>query len=117
MQRFEYRVIPAPTKGKRGPGLRSAEARFANTVEQLLNEMAAEGWTYDRAEYLPSEERSGLTGTAKNWRNLLVFKRLAEEQPERATDEPEDTTEAENDQPTPEIAAEEPKIIPMTRES
>jgi hypothetical protein len=75
MQRFEYRVIPAPTRGKKAKGLRTVESRFSNAMEILLNDMAADGWIYERAEMLPNEERSGLTGTAKNWRNILIFRR------------------------------------------
>ena len=51
------------------------EARFAHSVESVLNEMGTEGWEYLRAELLPSDERSGLTGTTTNWRNVLVFRR------------------------------------------
>ena len=40
-----------------------------------MNEMAAEGWEYLRAETLPSVERSGLTATTTQWRNVLVFRR------------------------------------------
>jgi hypothetical protein len=29
-----------------------------------------------RAELLPSDERSGLTGSTTNWRNVLVFRRV-----------------------------------------
>lgn len=40
--------------------------------------MAGYGWEYQRAETLPSIERSGLTGTTTEWRNVLVFRRLRE---------------------------------------
>ena len=72
---YEYKVIPAPAKGTKAKGLKTPESRFAHTVESLLNTMGAEGWEFQRAELLPSEERSGLTGSATNWRNLLVFRR------------------------------------------
>ncbi|EDZ48620.1 conserved hypothetical protein [Rhodobacterales bacterium Y4I] len=85
MQAFEYKVMPAPAKGTKAKGVKTPEARFANSIEILLNEMAAEGWEFQRAELLPSEERSGLTGSTTNWRNVLVFRRaLAAEQPEAA---------------------------------
>ena len=73
--RFEYRVVPAPAKGKKAKGVKTPQARFALGVEAVLNEMAADGWEYLRAELLPSEERSGLTGTVTRWRNVLVFRR------------------------------------------
>ncbi|MQQ07609.1 DUF4177 domain-containing protein [Epibacterium sp. SM1979] len=80
MPAFEYKVVPAPAKGTKAKGVKTPEARFANSVEITLNEMAAEGWEYLRAELLPSEERSGLTSSTTNWRNVLIFRRaLAEE--------------------------------------
>lgn len=75
MPAFEYKVVPAPAKGTKAKGIKTPEARFANSVEITLNEMAAEGWEYLRAELLPSEERSGLTGSTTNWRNVLIFRR------------------------------------------
>ncbi|MCE8516455.1 DUF4177 domain-containing protein [Ruegeria pomeroyi] len=75
MIRYEYKVVPAPEKGIKAKGVKTAPARFALSVEQALNQMAAEGWEYQRAELLPSEERSGLTGSTTNWRNVLVFRR------------------------------------------
>lgn len=75
MQVFEYKVVPAPAKGTKAKGVKTPEARFANSVEMLLNEMAAGGWEFQRAELLPSEERSGLTGSTTNWRNVMVFRR------------------------------------------
>ncbi|OIQ44587.1 MAG: DUF4177 domain-containing protein [Roseobacter sp. MedPE-SW] len=79
MQAFEYKVVPAPHKGTKAKGVKTAEARFANSIEITLNEMAAEGWEYQRAELLPSDERSGLTGSTTNWRNVLVFRRALPE--------------------------------------
>ena len=75
MTSYEYRVVPAPTKGLKSKGKKTPEDRFAYSVEDLLNRMGAEGWEYQRAELLPSEERAGLTGSATNWRNVLVFRR------------------------------------------
>lgn len=75
MPRYEYKVIPAPTKGQKAKGVKTPEARFALAVQTALNEMGAEGWDYVRADLLPSEERSGLTGSTQTWRNLLVFRR------------------------------------------
>lgn len=75
MQAYEYKVLPAPAKGAKAKGIKTPEARFANSIELLLNEMASEGWEFLRADMLPSEERAGLTGSTTNWRNLLVFRR------------------------------------------
>ncbi|GAB5436525.1 DUF4177 domain-containing protein [Falsiruegeria mediterranea] len=75
MHRYEYKVVPAPSKGTKAKGVKTPEGRFALTVEQLLNQMGADGWEFQRAELLPSDERSGLTGSVQNWRNMLVFRR------------------------------------------
>lgn len=78
MPRYEYKVVPAPQKGTKARGVKTAEGRFALSVEELLNRMGTDGWEYQRAELLPSEERSGLTGSVTNWRNVLIFRRRVE---------------------------------------
>ncbi len=75
MTGYEYKVVPAPAQGRKAKGVRGAEARFAFALETVMNEMAAEGWDYVRAETLPSEERQGLSGKTTVFRNLLVFRR------------------------------------------
>ncbi len=81
---FEYKVVPAPKKGKRGKGLRTPEQKFAHAVQVLMNEMGADGWQYQRSDTLPSEERQGLTGRTKVFRTLLVFRRQVKTGPDRA---------------------------------
>lgn len=77
MSQFEYKVVPAPAKGLKARGIKSPEARFANTLEGVMNTMGAQGWEYQRAETLPSQERSGLTGSVTKYRNVLVFRRAS----------------------------------------
>ena len=79
MTRYEYKVVPAPTKGTKAKGIKTPQGRFARSVEAVLNQMGADGWEYLRAELLPSDERAGLTGTTTNWRNVLVFRRALTE--------------------------------------
>lgn len=78
MSQYEYRVIAAPTRGVKAKGIKSADARFSHALEEMMNSMASEGWEYQRAETLPSVERSGLTSSTTTWRNVLVFRRLKE---------------------------------------
>ena len=87
MQRYEYKVVPAPQKGTKTKGVKTPEGRFATSIEQLLNQLGRDGWEYQRAELLPSEERSGLTGSTTSWRNVLVFRRSAAEVPQPADEE------------------------------
>ncbi|MHA6263921.1 DUF4177 domain-containing protein [Arenibacterium sp. CAU 1754] len=75
MPKYEYKVVPAPAKGLKAKGVKTAEGRFALSVETVLNDMGSDGWEYLRAELLPSDERVGLTGSTTNWRNVLVFRR------------------------------------------
>ena len=76
MSRYEYRVVPAPAKGLKAKGIRTPEARFSHALQSLMNKMGQDGWEYQRAETLPSTERSGLASTTTQWRNVLVFRRL-----------------------------------------
>lgn len=73
--RYEYSVIPAPARGDKAKGAKTPTDRFALSLTAELNRMAAEGWDYVRAETLPSEERSGLTGRSTVYHNVLVFRR------------------------------------------
>lgn len=75
MAHFEYKVVPAHVKGRKARGLRRSEDKFAYSVQEVMNEMAQEGWEYLRSETLPHEERSGLTGKSTTFRSVLVFRR------------------------------------------
>lgn len=88
MQRFEFKVIPAPKRGEKARGVKTTEERFALALTHLMNDLGAEGWDYVRADALPCEERVGFTGTKTTFQNVLVFRRLilaeAEAAPDRA---------------------------------
>jgi hypothetical protein len=75
MQRYEYKVIPAPDKGEKAKGVKRGPDRFAYRLSRTLNELAREGWEYLRADTLPCEERIGLTGKTVTYQNMLVFRR------------------------------------------
>lgn len=85
MQRFEYKVIPAPKRGEKARGVKTTEDRFAHALMSAMNELGAEGWDYIRADALPCEERVGFTGSKTTYVNMLVFRRplvgVAEPQP------------------------------------
>ncbi|WP_375691364.1 DUF4177 domain-containing protein [Pseudooceanicola sp. LIPI14-2-Ac024] len=83
--RYEYRVIPAPLYGQRAQGVKGAQARFAHAVEEVMNEMALDGWEYQRADILPSEERQSQTPGATTMRSLLVFRRPIDDSVARDT--------------------------------
>lgn len=75
MKRYEYQVVPAPKKGEKAKGAKTAADRFAVALTSAMNKMAAEGWDYLRTDTLPCEERVGLTGSKNVFQNMLVFRR------------------------------------------
>lgn len=95
----EYKVVPAPERAAKQRGLKGA-ALFAHSVEAVMNELAADGWQYLRADTLPQEERSGLTNKTTTYRNLLVFQRLVAATPE-AQSTPTTVAPADEAKPNP----------------
>lgn len=78
MDKFEYKAVPAPQYGKRTKGARSHEARYAQSLGDVLNEMSREGWEYLRADQLPSTDRKGLfRRKVENTHSMLIFRRPA----------------------------------------
>lgn len=75
MQRYEYKVIPAPLKGEKTRGVKGTPGRFAHGLSRIMNDLARDGWEYLRADTLPCEERTGLTGKTVTYQNMLVFRR------------------------------------------
>ena len=75
MQRFEYKVVPAPKRGEKARGAKTTEDRFAQALMSVMNAFGAEGWDYVRADALPCEERAGFTSTKTTYLNMLVFRR------------------------------------------
>lgn len=115
MTGFEYKVIPAPTKGRKAQGVKTLEGRFALTVEETLNAQAAEGWEYLRSDILPSDERQGLKSTQTVYRTLLVFRRATAGDHDPA-DDVMTTAQTVAESVTPESAApsrREPTVTPV----
>lgn len=75
MTEYQYKVVPAPRRGRKGRGIKGAEARFAYAIQELMNEYSSDGWEFLRAETLASEERHGLASAQTVYRDLLVFRR------------------------------------------
>jgi len=79
MPTYEYKVVPAPRAGQKARGVKGTEAQFAHALETLMNDVAAEGWDYLRADTLPCEERQGFRGRTVTHQNMLVFRRMTAE--------------------------------------
>ena len=75
---FEYKVVPAPTRGRKARGVKTPADRFARALEDAINDLAADGWEYLRTDTLPAEQRQGLTGRTTVYQNMLVFRRAVE---------------------------------------
>ncbi|GAB1478437.1 DUF4177 domain-containing protein [Paracoccaceae bacterium] len=102
MQRFEYKVVPAPRRGEKARGVKTSEDRFALALSTLMNALGSEGWEYVRADTLPLDERSGLTGTKTSFQNLLVFRRVLQDMVEAPA-------------ASPRLVASEPPAAPAPR--
>lgn len=115
---YEYRVIPAPVKGTKAKGVKTAQDRFALSLQEVMNRMAADGWEFQRAEALPAEERAGLTGTKVVTQHMLVFRRtratdLAAFQPRLLDTAGADTPAPQAPQPAPAVAIQPDKDAPQ----
>lgn len=98
MEHFEYKVVPAPRSGSRVKGVKGPAGRFANALENLINELASTGWEYIRAESLPVDERQGLAmRKTESYQNVLIFRKLTQ-----ATDNEPIVTALLEDQTAPE---------------
>ena len=72
---YEYRVVPAPSRGEKARGVKTTAERFALALTGVMNRLGREGWEYLRTDTLPCEERVGLTGSKSTFQHLLVFRR------------------------------------------
>ncbi|MFT4791875.1 MAG: hypothetical protein ACJAVR_000743 [Paracoccaceae bacterium] len=77
MIRYEYQTLPAPRRERRARGKTSGAEAFAQTIQAVLNDQAAAGWEFQRAESLPCDEKKGLFGGRHEVLHaLLVFRRV-----------------------------------------
>ena len=77
---YVYKVIPAPTQGLKGKGVKGVSARFANSLETSINDLAVDGWEYVRSESLPSVDRVGMTRKrVESFQNVMVFRKPADQ--------------------------------------
>ncbi|MEM9709443.1 MAG: DUF4177 domain-containing protein [Pseudomonadota bacterium] len=76
MQRYTYKIVPAPERARKFKGARTPEARFASTVEADLNTLAADGWEFLRTEVFSTEEKSGFRKKKTVERQVMVFRKL-----------------------------------------
>lgn len=75
MSGYEYKVVTAPRKGVAAKGIKGSEGKFANALSNVMNDLAVEGWEYQRSDTLPCDERQGLTGKTTKYHAMLIFRR------------------------------------------
>lgn len=110
---YEYKVIPAPVKGRKARGVRKPEDKFALAVQESMNEMAQLGWEFLRSETMPNTERTGLTRRTTIERTVLVFRREIVQEPKSSLE----ATLREVEKPKPALAAPvEENVEPPRRE-
>ncbi|MGC1428392.1 MAG: DUF4177 domain-containing protein [Albidovulum sp.] len=127
MQRYEFKVIPAPNRGEKARGLKTPADRFSHTLTALLNDLAKDGWEYIRADTLPADERSGLTKRVTVYHSVLVFRRAVAVEEDAAPVRALLTAEApvgkapavEGPKPTPELELTNPILDeePLSKDS
>lgn len=100
MPRYEFKVMPAPRRGEKAAGVKTTEERFALALTGVMNAMGSDGWEYVRADTLPVDERSGLTGTKTSFHTMLVFRR---------------EIAADAAMPTPQLVAADPVFVATRR--
>jgi hypothetical protein len=99
---YEYMVLPAPTRGIKAKGAKTAEERFAIALETKMNKMANDGWDYVRTDTLPSEQREGLMGKTTVYQNMMVFRRAKKVQ-RPVTPAPAPVVAAPTPRPAPKV--------------
>ncbi|MCW9043629.1 MAG: DUF4177 domain-containing protein [Pseudopelagicola sp.] len=114
MVEYEYKVVPAPSRGKRARGVKGSDGRFANAVQEAMNALAVEGWEYLRSDTLPNEERTGLTSFQTTFRSILVFRRpLAQTATQSAPQSAPNTAAPEATHTPPPAAPAETPFMPQ----
>jgi len=77
MQNYEYKAVAAPTRARKFKGVKGTAAQFAMVLSEVMNDMASDGWEYQRSDSLPVDEKAGLLkGRVETYITMLIFRRL-----------------------------------------
>ncbi len=76
MDRFEYKVVPAPMRVEKAKGANTLEEKFAQTLAGALNAEGAEGWEFVRSETMAAEDKRMLRKSAVAEVTVLIYRRL-----------------------------------------
>ena len=76
MTEIEYKTIAAPRRVRKVKGVKGKDELAAYAIGEIIQEQAAEGWRYLRADTFSIEEKSGMfSGWREVERTVLVFSR------------------------------------------
>lgn len=79
MSYYDYKVVPAPRKARKVKGVSGGAELFALTLGDTINELARQGWEYQRSESLVIETPGGFMRRARSEEHtVLVFRRARE---------------------------------------
>ncbi|SES15320.1 hypothetical protein SAMN04490244_106159 [Tranquillimonas rosea] len=126
--RYEYRVIAAPKAAPKAKGVKGVDERFALAMAEAINNEAAAGWEYVRAESLPCAASGGFLSRKKReetMQHMLIFRRqighgaredyLAESPPPEAM--AQELRPVETGPADPVDSAAEPRLGPARRDA
>ena len=95
MPELDYKTVTAPRRLRKVKGVKGADELLAYTIGELIEEQAAEGWRYLRADRFVVEEKTGFFSSVKTVeRTVLVFARERRRRTQAAA-------QASYDQPAP----------------
>lgn len=89
MSYYDYKIVPAPKKARKVKGVHGAAELFALTLSDAVNELARQGWEYQRSESLAIETPGGWLRRGRTEEHtVLVFRRVREHLSPRIAAEP-----------------------------
>lgn len=92
MSHFEYKVVPAPTVGRRRQRRVDGLDKYASTISDVMTELGFDGWDFVGAEVLRERRRRFLILVCDVERTLMIFRRVAK--PLERVAEPADSQSA-----------------------
>lgn len=118
MSTYDYKTVAAPRKVRKIRGVKGKDAQMAYMIEELIQEEAAAGWDYQRADTFPIEESGGFFSKSRMvQRAVLVFRRPrgAAVQHAAAAMAPVEAPISTPFSPAPAQPAPEPRVTPEPR--
>ena len=78
MSRYEFQVVPAPTRARKLTDLTKGQDVYCATITDILTDMGLAGWEFVGAETLPHYQRRMFFFSSYSEMTCLVFRREIE---------------------------------------